>query len=76
MIIYITVTAVKILKSHVKFPAFKKHKYLPLYSQNLKPGPYDVCQIQSTPLYFISKTRNNTFQIKNLMLLSIFQDKP
>ena len=32
-----------------------------------------MCQIQSTPLYFISETHNNTFQIKNLMLLSVFQ---
>jgi len=64
------------LKSHDKVPAFKKHKNLSLYSQNLNSGPYDVCYIQSTPLYFISEIHNNTFQIKNLMLLSVFLAKP
>jgi hypothetical protein len=33
------------IKFHVKFPAFKKHKYWSLYSQNLNPGPYYVCCI-------------------------------
>ena len=34
-----------------------------------------MCQIQSTPLHFITETYNNTFQIQNLMLLSVFQAK-